>query len=110
MALAVTGAVEDFTYQVHSCINDDTGGTVTDAQTTPQSCSWYDTRPNSCGLYDKSGFTAAAMCCACNGGFLQGTDWVSTATPRVEKTPTFSNSDTDGACAVTKTWYGKPSD
>ena len=43
------------------------------------------------------------MCCACGGGFLEGTTAVSTATPRVEKTPTFTNTDADGACAVTKT-------
>ena len=33
-----------------------------------------------------------------------------TASVIVEKRPVFSNSDSDGACAVAKTWKGKPSE
>ena len=64
-----------------------------------------------CGYYNKAGFTAATMCCACGGGYLQDQSTpISTATVRVEKTPVFSNSDSNDACAVAKTWYGKSSE
>ena len=108
--LYVDTPVEDFTYQVHSCTNDDAAGTVTDAQS--NSCSWYDDKNhNMCGRFDSVTFTAASICCACGGGYLKDSSTpISTATVMVEKTPMFSNSDSDGACAVTKTWYGKSSE
>jgi hypothetical protein len=107
IALTLDTAIEDFTYKVHSCTNDDAAGTVLDEQS--NSCSWYDDKHhNRCGRFDGMTFTAATICCACGGGFLQDPSTpISTATVMVEKTPVFLNSDSDGACAVTKTWSGK---
>ena len=114
LALELTTAIEDFTYKVHSCTNDDNSGAVTDESS--NSCSWYDTNLDKCGQADGASFNAATLCCACGGGYIKDPDPVNGVIPKitasviVEKRPVFSNSDSDGACAVAKTWKGKPSE
>jgi len=53
----------EYTYTYDGCTNDDS---VTDSY--DDTCSeWYDSNPDTCGMYDTDAFSAWDSCCACMG-------------------------------------------
>merc|ERR1719440_2092756 len=61
----------------YMCTNTDAGAT----DSFGDSCGYYDSAPESYGMYDDDDFFAATMCCACGGGDQSGD-----AAPAIEET------------------------